>query len=55
MTIHLEISNPCQLRPWLFRSNTGWRVGWLWFALGVNRLRFDELFESGDYVFQHKG
>ncbi len=53
MLIHLEISKPFQSKPWLFRSNVGWRIGWLWFALGANHLRYDELL-SGGYIFQHK-
>ena len=52
MTIHLEISNPCQSKFWFYRGDTGWRIGWLWFAFGVNCIRFDELL-SGQYYFEY--
>ncbi len=42
MTLFLEISRPAHLRPWLDRTQQFYRCGWLWFAVGILRVPFDE-------------
>lgn len=49
MMIHVEVSNPVQWKPWLYRWSKGWRVGWLWFAIGCDHLRLNELLGGGYY------
>jgi len=43
MLLTFEVSKPFQGKPWVYTSKIGWRVGWLWFAVGHYRAREDEL------------
>ncbi|HEU4344265.1 MAG TPA: hypothetical protein VFU31_22125 [Candidatus Binatia bacterium] len=49
MTITIEVSRPFLVRPFFFRTNIGMRVGWLWFALGIYRVRLDYLVEHCEW------
>lgn len=42
MTIFVEISSPVQLKPFRFSSDTMFRVGWLFLAVGWLRVPFKE-------------
>lgn len=45
MTFFLEISRPCQRKPWWFASESMYRCGWMWFAVGLLRVPFRDLCE----------
>ncbi len=38
-----EISRPFARKPGLFRNRLGIRVWWLWFAVSVHFVRYDEM------------
>ena len=44
MFFTFEISNPCQWRPFFFKSSAVIRCGWLWFSIGWHPMREDEYF-----------
>jgi hypothetical protein len=50
MLITIEISKPFQITPWKFvsvvKNQRAYRVGWLYFAVGVYRCREDELLDG---------
>ena len=47
MFITLEISRPFCISPGLYRCpGVTWRIYWLWFALSVHPMRFDEMIGS---------
>lgn len=50
MTIVIEVSRPVQWRPWRYSGPTMHRVGWLWFAIAVLRVPFEELYEQSHPV-----
>lgn len=55
-----EISRPLQLKPYFYNGNgvtTIFRVCWLWFALSIHPMRWDELIDlalSGEYKLEEK-
>lgn len=51
MTIFIEISRPVQLRPGRYASRVMYRCWWLWFAIGVLRVPFNE-FSATAYAWQ---
>lgn len=41
-----EISNPIQIKPYIYRSHTTRiRVVWFWFAFSIHPGRYDEMIE----------
>lgn len=53
MTLIAEIGRPVQWKPFKFSSETMYRVGWLWFAIGWLRVPFKE-FSINAYDWQCK-
>lgn len=46
MTFFVEISNPPQWRFWRFRSDSMYRFGFAWIAIGVLRVPFRRFCET---------
>lgn len=46
MTVIIEVSGPLQLRPFRYRSESMTRVGWLWFAVAILHVPFQEFAET---------
>jgi len=58
MFFTLEINNPIRIKPGYYRSKgtTTIRIWWLWFAVSLHPMRFDEMIElaSSGYIFWEK-
>jgi len=46
MTLLFEVSKPFQIQPFIYNSPVMFRMGWLWFAIGIIKIPFRQLCES---------
>lgn len=46
MTFIFEISKPFQAKPFIFNGPIMFRLGWLWFSVGIIKISIRQLCES---------